>query len=271
MANYLGGKPEVRKEGRQLVVYGEPFCGKTTSLADPDVKVLLCDMDHNTSPLDNADNVTIYPVDTYEEYLEFKKSVQRGYFEIDKKKIPCTDFDIICMDSFTRFEELVKVWVAESFAPSRAREIKGKFGCQTDWDDLQRTEVQEVRDWQAMTRTHGFNVIWFGHDMAEYNDATKRISKISLALQGKYAAPRITASVDAYLYFSKEEVSNGKETKIVRGVYTQQFGVTRADARMSVEKREKLPNFVPSVKWSKLIPYLGGHIKKNVQISPKDA
>lgn len=262
MANYLGRKPELKGEGRSIVVYGPPFVGKTTSLADPEVKVLLCDMDHNTSPLDDADNVTIYPVDSYEEYLEFKKSVERGYFVIDKEKVPASGFDIIAFDSFTRFEELIKKYVRTSFAPNRKREIAEKFGAQSDWQDLQDIEVQQVRDWQAMTRSHGFNVFWIGHDMTlfENPNAESMATSIRLALQGKYASSRIMGAVDAVVYFAKISVANKdnpKQMDIVRGMYTQQNGIIQADARLSVEKREKLPTFYRDPKWSKILPYLG--------------
>lgn len=261
-ANYIGKKPEARGEGRSIVVYGAPFVGKTTSLADPDVKVLLCDMDHNTSPLDDADNVTIYPVDSYEEYLEFKTSLERGYFIINKEKVPATGFDIIAFDSFTRFEELIKIYVRKTFAPNRKREIAEKFGAQSDWQDLQDIEVQQVRDWQAMTRTKGFNVFWIGHDMTlfENPNAENQATNIRLALQGKYAAPRIMGAVDAVVYFAKVSVPNKedpKKTDVIRGMYTQQNGIIQADARLSVAKREKLPTFYPNPKWSKILPYLG--------------
>lgn len=271
MANYIGKKPEARNEGRSIVVYGPPFVGKTTSLADPDVRVLLADMDHNTSPLDDATNVDIFPIDSYEEYLVFKESVERGYFTIDKQgkfvsqgvqKIELQQYDIIAFDSFTRFEELIKRYVATVYAPNRKREISDKFGAQTDWDDLQTIEVQQVRDWQALTRTKGFNVFWIGHDMSmkENPNAENMVTGIRLALQGKYAAPRIMGAVDAVVYFAKisqPNKDNPKQTDIVRGMYTQQHGVIQADARLSVAKREKLPTFYPNPKWSKILPYLG--------------
>jgi hypothetical protein len=262
MANYLGKKRESVAEGRSIVVYGAPFVGKTTSLADPDVRVLLCDMDHNTSPLDDATNVDIYPIDSYEEYLEFKQSIERGYFIIDKERIPVDTYDIIAFDSFTRFEELIKRYVRESFAPNRKREIAEKFGAQSDWQDLQDIEVQQVRDWQAMTRTKGFCVLWLGHDMALHQNpnAENLVTSIQLALQGKYASSRIMGAVDAVVYFAKMEQPSKEDPKkkeIVRGMYTQQHGVIQADARLSVEKRQKLPTFYPNPKWSKILPYLG--------------
>lgn len=262
MALYLGKKPEERAEGRSIVLYGAPFVGKTTLLADPNVKVLLCDLDHNTSPLDNADNVTIFPVETFEDYLEFKKSVNRGYFEIDGQKIPCNDFDLIAIDSFTRFEELVKSYVVRVFAPNRSREIKTKFGAQSDWQDLQDIEVREVRDWQTMTRSHGFNVMWIGHDMHVTDDLTKQVARIQLALQGKYASNRIMSAVDAVMYMQKIE----KDGKIIRGVYTQQFGIVQADARLPVEKREKLPTFVPNPELGKLLTFLGYKKRNPVEV-----
>jgi hypothetical protein len=270
MARYLGIKQEEKAEGRQVVVYGPPFVGKTTSLADPDMKVLLCDMDHNTSPLDDADNVTIYPVDDYEGYMKFKESVMRGYFQIGSSKVPLEDYDIIAFDSFTRFEELVKSYVRRVFAPNRKREIAEKFGAQSDWQDLQDIEVQQVRDWQALTRSKGFNVMWMGHDMAlhENPNAESMVTRIQLALQGKYASSRIMSAVDAVVYFTKESrpsKEDPKKPEIIRGCYTQQFGVTQADARLSVEKRQALPAFVPNPKWSKLLPYFG--YKKKMEVS----
>lgn len=262
MAKYLGVPPEAKGEGRSIVVYGPPFVGKTTSLADPDVKVLLFDMDHNTSPLDDADNVTIWPVDSFEDYLEGKEAVRRGYFIINKEKVAIGDIDIVAFDSFTRFEELIKSWVVRIFAPNRKREISTKFGAQTDWDDLQSTEVQEVRDWQAMTRSMGFCAMWLGHDMSMRDDpmAESRVTRIQLALQGKYASPRIMSAVDAVVYFDKAAIPNKEDPKkmdIVRGVYTQQHGVTQSDVRLSIEKRKALPNFIKEPKWSKILPYLG--------------
>lgn len=258
MANYLGDEPDkTRPEGRQVVCYGAPFVGKTTSLADPDIKVLLCDMDHNTSPLDDASNVTIFPINSFEEYQTFKEAVHRGYFEINKKKISTTDFDVIAFDSFTRFEELIKSWVPRVYAPKRSREIDTKFGAQSDWEDLQNREVQEIRDWQAMTRTHGFCVIWLGHDMTMINDATKKAQRIQLALQGKYASPRIMSAVDAVVYMAKEEVMKDNKKTLVRGIYTQQQGIIQADVRLTLEKRAKLAEFIPTVKWSKILPFLG--------------
>jgi hypothetical protein len=271
MANYLGKKPEQRKEGRSIVAYGPPFVGKTTSLADPDVRVLLADMDHNTSPLDTAENVDIFPIDSYEDYLVFRESVERGYFMMDKngffvlqgvQKIEMQEYDIIAFDSFTRFEELIKRYVRETFAPNRKRELAEKFGAQSDWQDLQDIEVQQVRDWQQLTRTKGFNVIWIGHDMTLFNDpnAESRPTHIQLALQGKYASSRIMGAVDAVVYFAKvsrPSKADPKVMELVRGMYTQQFGITQADMRLPVEKREKLQNFIPNPKWSKILPYLG--------------
>lgn len=264
MAKYLGVPPESKPEGRQFVLYGAPYSGKTTSLADPDIQVLLADMDHNTSPLEDADNVTIYPIDTFEDYLEFKASIARGYFIIDKKRIPVPYFDLLAFDSFTRFEELLKSWVRRVFAPNRKREISDKFGAQSDWQDLQDKEVEEVRYWQQQTREKGFNVFWIGHDMTlfENPNAETLATSIRLALQGKYAAPRIMGAVDGIMYFVKETIlvdpkDRTKGSKVRRGVYTQQFGITQADVRLSVTKREKLPPFVEAPKWSKLLPYMG--------------
>jgi hypothetical protein len=256
MAKTLGKKAETKGEGRSIVLYAPPFAGKTTYLADPEVKVLLADMDHNTSPLDDADNVTIFPIDSFEDYLEFKTSVQRGYFQIDGEKIPCKDYDVIALDSFTRFEELIKKYVATKYAPNRKREIEGKFGAQTDWDDLQSREVAEVREWQAMTRSQGFNVLWIGHDMAINDSLTGQVARIQLALQGKYASARIMSAVDAVMYLHKYE---DKDKTIKRVIYTQNFGAVQADARLPVEKRAKLPSALPLEKMplSKVLPYLG--------------
>lgn len=262
MANYMGNAPETKGEGRSILIYGPPFSGKTTSLADPDVKVLLFDLDHNTSPLDDADNVTIWPVDSYEDYEEGKKSVERGYFMIGKEKVPVGDMDIIAIDSFTRFEELIKQHVLHKFAPNRKRELSDKFGAQSDWQDLQDIEVKEVRDWQANTRSHGFNVFWLGHDMTLYNDPNieTKATHVQLALQGKYASTRIMSAVDAVCYFTKvsrPSKDDPKKTELIRGMYTMQHGIVQADVRLSIEKRQQLPAFVPEPKWSKVLPYLG--------------
>lgn len=255
MAKYLGVPPEQKSEGRSIVLYGPPFAGKTTLLADPNIKVLLGDMDHNTSPLDNADNVTIFPIDSFDDYMTLKQSVIRGYFMIGGQRIPCDDFDLIAFDSFTRFEELIKTHVRTKFAPNRKRELAEKFGAQSDWQDLQDIEVQEVRDWQALTRTKGFNVMWIGHDMSMNDELTGAIARIQLALQGKYASSRIMGAVDAVMYLHKQVDKDG----VKRILYTQQHGVIQSDARLPIEKRQALPGAIPVEKMplSKVLPYLG--------------
>lgn len=240
------------------VLYGPPLVGKTTTMAlDPAFKYLLIDLDKNTTTLHEADNVMIATCETFQDYLEVKEAVRRGYFMIDKQKVPI-EVDCVVIDSFTTLEEKIKAYVLHYFAKDRSRQDKTaepKFGAQSDWQDLQDIEVKEVREWQAMTKRvdNPVNVLWIGHDMTLTKEGTNIAVSTGIALQGKYAGPRIISAVDAVFYMFKAE----KDGKLIRCIRTLSSGIILADARIPINRRAELPEIIANPKWSKIFGVMG--------------
>jgi len=240
--------------GRSVVLYGPPLVGKTTTLGnDPNFRVCVIDLDKNTTTIEESDNVTIIGCDSVNDYLAVKEGVDTGFLTLGKEKLKM-DFDGYAIDSFTTLEEKYKTWVATELVPNRQRELKGRFGAQSDWEDLQRNEVGEVRDWQRMTKRekNPINVIWIGHDMTLTNEMGQAYAT-QLMLQGKYAAPRIVSAVDAVFYMFKTE----KDGKVHRGIFTQDRGIFKADARMPIDRRDDLKAVIYNPKWGEIFEAMG--------------
>lgn len=259
-----GGKKEESKRpvGRSGVLYGPPFSGKTSTLQyDKSIRVLLIDFDKNSAVLESEENVDILGVSDFEEYLTVKEGVRAGTIQLGDVKIPA-NYDLYVVDSFTSFEEKIKDWVVSVYAPKRAREIEGKFGARTDWQDLQDREIRETRDWQEMTRRvdKPINVLWIGHDM-ESTDSDDFKKKMQLRLQGKYAAPGISSAVDAVFYMYKH-VDLKEPMKQAFGIYTidslqGQNVILQASARLPVAERQKMPQVIWWPKWGEVYKQLG--------------
>lgn len=242
--------------GRSIVLYGPPFSGKTSSLQyDPNLRYAIIDFDKNTSVIEHLGNVDIFGVNSVEEFEWFTEGVRNGTLNLGGQAIPM-DYDMYVVDSMTSFEERVKEWVANVYAPDRKREIKGKFGAQTDWADMQDKEIRFIREWQEMTRRPDkpVNVMWIGHDM-EVTNETDYSTKLQLKLQGKYAAPGIMSAVDAVFFMHKQRNESKGTTGF--GIYTMDKAAIRAEARMPVEQRLKMPEIIWFPKWGDVLRQLG--------------
>lgn len=262
-----GGAPveEQKIEGRSAVLYGPPLNGKTSTLQyDPNIRVLLIDVDQNSGVLSRAGNVDIIGCDGYEEYLAICKGVESGTYVLpDGTRIPM-DYDLYVIDSFTRFEELIKSWVVTTFAPKRSREISGKFGAQSDWQDLQDEEIRQVRFWQSMTRRNDrpVNILWIGHDMAA--ETADYESVIQLRLQGKYAAPGIMSAVDGLFYMVKQWSDEHK--RFLYGVATMNHNKAKAEVRLSMQDRMEMKPIIWFPKWGEVFRQFGA---TNIPEAPK--
>lgn len=261
-----GGAPitDRPKEGRSALLYGPPFSGKTSTLQyDPTIRVLLLDLDKNSGVLDSVGNVDILGVSTIGDIQNIRAAIPHGTVNIPGVGKIALNYDLYVIDSFTTLEEAVKEYVVSSeFAPTRAREIKGRFGAQTDWDDLQRIEVKEFRDWQRLTRSHGVNVLWIGHDM-EAKESTDFKKVIHLRLQGKQAAPGVMGATDGVFYMVKHKLRPAKDKPEMMhyGIHTdnlQEGTVTyKAGARMPARDRMKFPELIWWPKWGEIFRQLG--------------
>lgn len=266
-----GGAPvtDKPKEGRSALLYGPPFSGKTSTLQyDKSIRVLLLDLDKNSGVLDSVDNVDILGVNSLEDIQKIREAIASGagFVIIEGIKI-ILDYDLYVIDSFTTLEEAIKNIIPTTFAPNRNREIKGRFGAQMDWDDLQRMEVDEFRNWQKLTRNgdKSINVLWIGHDM-EAKESTDFNQIIQLRLQGKYAAPGIMGATDGIFYMFKQKIKPAKDKPEIMGygVYTdnQVLGNTtyKAGARMPARARLSMPDVIWFPKWGDVFRQLGATI-----------
>ena len=262
---------EKPKEGRSALLYGPPFSGKTSTLQyDKSIRVLLLDLDKNSGVLDSVDNVDVLGVNTLEDVQAIRLAIASGAGYIVIPGLPgrlVLDYDLYTIDSFTTLEEAIKNVIPVTFAPKRKREIEGRFGAQTDWDDLQRMEVDEFRQWQKLTRNgdKSINVLWMGHDM-EARESTEFNQIIQLRLQGKYAAPGIMGATDGIFYMFKQKVKPAKDKPEIMGygVYTdnQVHGNTtyKAGARMPARERMRMPDVIWWPKWGDIFRQLGSTI-----------
>lgn len=250
-----GEKAKEKKEGKSAVLYGPPIGGKTSTLQyDKSIRVLLIDADMNSSVLSKSENVDIIGCPTYQDYEKIRDGVASGSLKLDGETIPM-DYDLYVIDSFTRFEELIKTWVATVYAPNRKREIKDKFGAQTDWQDLQDEEVRQVRFWQALTRRdeNPINILWIGHDMEVAGSEFDTV--IQLRLQGKYAGPGIMGAVDGLFYMVKQW--SEKHDRYLYGIATLDQGKARAQVRLPIEDRNEMPKYIWFPKWGNVFRQMG--------------
>lgn len=265
MVSFKKGGTEDKNKGpvgRSIVLYGPPFSGKTSSLQyDTSIRVLVIDFDRNTSVIEHLGNVDILSIGSWQELLDIRDGIDKGTYMLGGQAVKM-DYDLYVIDSFTSMEEKIKKWVVEEFAPNRSREIKGRFGAQTDWADLQNEEIQVVRDFQEMTRRveRPINVMWVGHDMEATNEDYS--TKLQLRLQGKYAAPGIMSAVDACFYMMKWQPQEEKHMQFA--IATLDNGAIRAEARLPVRERLKMPAVIPYPKWGQVLRQLGAtNLKEN--------
>jgi hypothetical protein len=74
LAALMPQKPTKEESGIHSILYGEPKSGKTTTLDDPNMKVLLLDMEGGESVLAGSPNVDIVKIKSLE--------MLNAYFEL---------------------------------------------------------------------------------------------------------------------------------------------------------------------------------------------
>lgn len=259
-------------EGKSVLLYGAPKTGKTYSLDDPDLEVHLIDFDGGSAVLEGAPRVTIWEltkdlatVQSKEEhpyylYCQLKEGFRRGYIDIDGQRIDLSNVDLVAIDSFSRFQDIVKDFVAKYYAPKRAREIQGRFGAMSDWGDLQDIEIFEAKDWHTMTKRgdKSINVMWIAHSEYEQENGLNVSTKI--ALQGKYAPMQIMSVMDAMFFSFKVSVEENGKQVVKYGIYTQTTGINQAEVRYN-KRSKRLPAVIQNPVWSKIFKHLGYKLK----------
>lgn len=241
-------KPAQATEGFHGVLYGEPKTGKTSTLDDPNLKVLLLDMEGGSAVLSEATNVDRIAVPSYDTLLEIGKAIEKG---------DLAGYDLIALDSLSIFEDQVKEYIATKYAPNRRRGETKKFGdsAMQDWGDLQFLISKTVKWFHSFTKRgdNSIHVMWIAHVLKDKDELTSKVVGTKIALQGA-KTPEIVSSVVDGLFYMYNKMD--KEGHIERGILTKSAGVYNAATRQS-KKHIPLPATIVSPVWSEIFKQLG--------------
>ena len=248
-------KPAEITEGFHGILYGKPKVGKTSTADDPNFKTLLIDMEGGSAVLSQAKNVDRIQVEDFKDFIEITDSVKRGYFQIGNDKVKC-DYDLYVIDSISALQELIKNYIAVSYAPSRRREINSKFGAMADWGDLRDLITRTTKAWHQLTKRgeDSVHVMWIAHEQVIKDETTEQASGTKIQLQGKDTADVVMAHVDGIFYMFNKQNKDTKELE--RGVLTQTTGIYQAGVRQSKHSKP-LDNPIISPIWSDIFSKLG--------------
>lgn len=270
--NFVTSPVEAR-EGCHAILYGPPKCGKTSTFDDPVFKVLHIDLEGSSAVLYGAPNVRRIDVPTiaaqtgllqFEVLVDLVKAIEQGKLR---------GYDLYALDSITQFEAITKEYIAQKYAPHRAREIKGKFGAQSDWGDLKDLITQFVKRVHSLTKRGKDSVhwIWTAHVNEVTDSITQQLVSTKIQLQGKNTAEVVMSIVDAIFYmYNKpiviEEEGSKKRYEIERGILTRQVGPYVAGVRQS-KRAEPLPAKIIDPVWSDIFEKLG-YVRKDTLDNP---
>lgn len=268
LAALMPMKVEKIKEGVHGILYGDPKTGKTTTLDDPNMRVLLLDMEEGRSVLAGSPNVDVVKITTLEQlnaYMGLLKNNQWLNFE---GKIVPIEHGLIAIDSITRLQDLVKSYVVRVVAPNRQREIKDtnldpvqRFGAQSDWGNFGTIITDLVKYAHTLTKRgeKSLNIMWLAHRENKYENplAETQITGTQIKMQGS-SVPVVMSVVDAIFYMNKGEITNPKtkETGTYYWIQTDRVGVTEAGVRQS-RREERLPLKIYNPVWSEIFGKLG--------------
>lgn len=252
-------------EGKSIGVYGAPFSGKSRRLYTCGLKILLIDFDGSAgSVLHGAPNVMVLKnpqgnkLSTYDDYLYAKSVVQKGYIDTQQGKY-MLDYDLVVLDSWTRILEAMKTYVVNGFAPNRSREVKGKFGAKSDWQDWQDLAVDESKWWHSLTKRgpQSINVMHIFHE--EYN---QQMGRTEFAIQGKYASQSIMAMLDAVFYQTKFTTADAQGNNVVYyAMYTQNAGHVYAEVRLPADKAPLPAMVTTDATWRDILSHMNAVLR----------
>jgi hypothetical protein len=248
-------KPVEVREGFHGILYGKPKVGKTSTADDPKFKTLLIDMEGGSAVLQNAKNVDRIAIEDFSDFIEVTDSVKRGYFLIDGEKVPC-NYDLYMIDSISAMQEMLKVYIANVYAPKRSREIVGKFGAKSDWGDLQDLITRCTKQWHQFTKRgeNSIHVMWIAHMLEVKDETTDQTVTTKIQLQGKATADIVMSHVDGNFLMFKRDNKETKQTE--RGILTEKMGFYEAGYRAAKDS-EPLPKQILNPVWSDIFEKLG--------------
>lgn len=245
------------------ILYGDPKTGKTTTLDDPNMRVLLLDMEGGESVLKGSPNVDVVKITSLELLNAYMGLLKEGKWLNFEGKIVPLEHGLVAADSITRLQDLVKSYVVRVVAPNRQREIKDpnldpiqRFGAQSDWGNFGTIITDLVKFVHGLTKrgTKSINFMWIAHKDNKYENpnAETMVTGTQIKMQGS-SVPIVMSVVDAIFYMSK---MMGKDKELHYAIQTETIGVTEAGVRQS--KRDKrLPKIIENPVWSEIFTQLG--------------
>lgn len=260
LAALMPNKAEKVEEGIHSILYGDPKCGKTTTLDDPNMRVLLLDLEMGTSVLAGSPNVDIVKIDTLEKLNGYMELLKEGkWINFEGRLVPL-EHGLIAIDSITRLQDLVKAYVVNTLVPNRKREVATVFGAQSDWGNFGTIIADLVKYAHALTKRgkQSLNIKWLAHRDNKYENpnAETQITGTQIKMQGS-SVPIVMSVVDAIFYMDKMV---GKDKEIHYAIQTDKAGIIEAGVRQS--KRDKrLPKVIENPVWSDIYKQLGYSIE----------
>ena len=273
LAALMPSKPVKTESGIHSILYGPPKSGKTTTLDDENMKVLLLDMEGGDSVLEGSPNVDIVRIKSIEQLNAYLSLIEQGkWINFDGQLAPL-EHGLIAADSITALCDLVKDYVVRVIAPNRQREIKDtnlppvqRFGAQSDWGNFGTIIVDLVKYVHTLTKrgSKSINFKWIAHRDNKYENpnAETMVTGTQIKMQGS-SVPIVMSVVDAIFYMSSGEIKNPKTNEV--GTYywvqTETIGITEAGVRQS-KRSEKLPKKIFNPVWSEIYEKLGYKVDK---------
>lgn len=276
LAALMPQKPSKNASGIHGILYGDPKSGKTTTLDDPTMRVLLLDMEGGESVLEGSPNVDIVKIKSLAHLNAYLELINDGNWINFNGQIVPLEHGLVAADSITALCDYVKAYVVSVVAPNRQREIKDtnlppvqRFGAQSDWGNYGTILVDIVKYVHNMTKRgeRSINFLWLAHKDNKYENPNveKMVTGTQIMMQGG-SVPVVMSVVDAIFFMNKGEIKNPKTKEI--GTYywiqTDVVGITEAGVRQS-KRAEKLPVKIYNPVWSDVFTKLGYRIEPPVK------
>lgn len=261
LAALMPKKPKMEKDGSHTILYGDPKTGKTTTLDDPNMRVLLLDMEGGDAVLAGSPNVDIVPINTLEQLNAYMELLKVNKWINSEGKIVPIEHGLIAIDSITRLQDLVKKYIVETLVPNRKREVQGVFGAQSDWGNFGTIITDLVKYAHTLTKRgeKSLNIMWIAHKDNKYENpnAETMVTGTQIKMQGS-SVPIVMSVVDGIFFMNKGIIENKqtKEKNLYYWIQTETIGVTEAGVRQS-KREEKLPARIFNPVWSEIFDKLG--------------
>lgn len=265
LAALTAKKVEEVREGIHGILYGDPFSGKTSTLDDPKMKVLVLDLEGGGSVLSGAPNVDKVDIHSVEHLNAYMELLDAGKWINPEGKIVPIEHGLIAIDGITRFCDYVKDYVVKVVAPNRRREIDGVFGAQSDWGNYGTIITDTVKFAHKLTKRgdKSLNIMWLAHKDNKYENPTVEtlVTGTQIKMQGS-SVPIVMSVVDAIFYMNNGLIKNKQtgETNMYYWIQTDKVGVTEAGVRQA-KREEKLPTKIYNPVWSDIFTKLGYSIE----------